>query len=74
MVAIGSGSRYNPWRLPSHKALWRYKNLAIDYYLTQSSGQISIFFYSDKWVIKQMRYEIKPRWYHDWFGTLPNYE
>lgn len=74
MIAIGSVSRYNPWRLPSHKALGRYKNLAIDYYLTQNSGQISIFFYSDKWVIKQMRYEIKPRWYHDWFGTLPKYE
>ncbi|WP_121144721.1 hypothetical protein [Orbus hercynius] len=72
-VSLGSVSRYNPWNLPSKKALHRYHDLNFNYYLTSLSGQISVLFYTDDWRVNSMRGEIKPRWYHDWFGALPNY-
>lgn len=72
-ITLSSVARYNPWKLPSNKALNRYNDLKLTYYLTQESGQIAIYFYQKNWVIERMRYEIKPRWYHDWFGALPIY-
>lgn len=72
-MTLGSVSRYDPWKLPSNKALNRYNDLKLNYSLTQESGQITIYFYPENWVIERMRYEIKPRWYHDWFGALPIY-
>lgn len=72
--ALISTSRYNPWRLPSDKVIARYKDLDIDYYITAKTGQISLIFDNQKWILKTMRSEIKPRWYHDWFGSLPIYE
>lgn len=72
-VSIGSVARYNPWKLPSNKALFRYQDTGLDFVLTSQVGQITISFYNDNWLLKRQRYEIKPRWYHDWFGTLPNY-
>ena len=72
--ALISTSRYNPWKLPSDKVIARYKDLDIDYYITAKTGQISLIFDNQKWILKTMRSEIKPRWYHDWFGSLPIYE
>lgn len=71
-ISIGSISRYNPWKLPAKKVLNRYNELKLDYYLTSYFGQVSILFYPDKLVVNTMRREIKSRWYHDWFGALPN--
>ncbi|OTQ30459.1 DNA internalization-related competence protein ComEC/Rec2 [Gilliamella apicola] len=72
--ALISTSRYNPWKLPSDKVIARYKDLDIDYYITAKTGQISLIFDNQKWILKTIRSEIKPRWYHDWFGSLPIYE
>lgn len=72
-VSLGSVARYNPWQLPAKKTLLRYQDLNLSYHLTAFTGQISIKFYRERWVIETMRSEIKPRWYHDWFGGLPNY-
>jgi competence protein ComEC len=72
--SLASTSRYNPWKLPSNKVMAKYKDLQLDYYVTARTGQISLFFDKQTWKLKTMRGEIKPRWYHDWFGSLPNYE
>jgi competence protein ComEC len=72
--SLASTSRYNPWKLPSNKVIKRYQDLHLDYYVTARTGQISLFFNKHTWKLKTMRGEIKPRWYHDWFGSLPIYE
>ncbi|MCO6524528.1 MAG: DNA internalization-related competence protein ComEC/Rec2 [Candidatus Schmidhempelia sp.] len=70
-VAINSVARYNPWGLPSQKTLVRYQQLHIPLYSTHHLGQITIYFYDDYWQITGYRHQMKPRWYHDWFGSLP---
>ena len=72
--ALTSTSRYNPWHLPANKITDRYKELNINYYVTAKEGQISLFFYPTSWQQKTMRHDLYPRWYHDWFGSLPFYE
>lgn len=72
--ALTSSSRYNPWQLPSNKITARYKELNINYFVTGREGQISLFFYPTSWQQKTLRHDINPRWYHDWFGSLPFYE
>lgn len=69
-LSIGSVSRYNPWKLPSNKALHRYEDLKLKFLLTSKTGQISLLFYQDNWLIQSYRNQIKPRWYHDWFGAF----
>ncbi|MWN89475.1 DNA internalization-related competence protein ComEC/Rec2 [Gilliamella sp. Pra-s65] len=69
-----STSRYNPWKLPSSKVIRKYQDLQLDSYVTAKTGQISLFFDKQTWQLKTMRGEIKPRWYHDWFGSFPIYE
>jgi competence protein ComEC len=69
-VAINSVARYNPWGLPSKKTLVRYQQLQIPLYSTEYLGQITIYFYDDYWHISGYRQQMKPRWYHDWFGSL----
>lgn len=71
-VSLGSVSRYNPWKLPSNKVLQRYQTLNLNYKLTSVTGQISIRFYQNDWFIMGFRTELKPRWYHDWFGSFTN--
>lgn len=71
-LSLGSVSRYNPWKLPSNQVLNRYKNLGLTYYLTEEGGQLSVQIYSNKFLLKTLRKQINPRWYHDWFGALPN--
>ncbi|MWP61670.1 DNA internalization-related competence protein ComEC/Rec2 [Gilliamella sp. Pas-s25] len=74
LKSLASTSRYNPWKLPSNKVIKRYQDLHLDYYVTARTGQISLFFNKHTWKLKTMRDEIKPRWYHDWFGSFPIYE
>ncbi|OCG58410.1 DNA internalization-related competence protein ComEC/Rec2 [Gilliamella sp. Nev5-1] len=74
VVSLVSTSRYNPWKLPSHKVMKKYQDLKLNHYITARTGQISLFFDKQKWSLKTMRKEITPRWYHDWFGSLPIYE
>lgn len=72
-VAINSVARYSPWPLPSDTVMGRYRNRGIPTYTTDFYGQISVSFYKDSWAIAGYRQKIKPRWFHDWFGSLPNY-
>ncbi|MDF7669833.1 DNA internalization-related competence protein ComEC/Rec2 [Orbaceae bacterium ESL0721] len=73
-LSLASTSRYNPWKLPSKKALDHYRKLNLPYYVTANTGQITLFFSDSDWRVVNMRQELKPRWYHQWFGTLANYE
>lgn len=70
-LAINSVARYNPWGLPSKKTLVRYQQLQIPLSSTDHVGQITIYFYDDDWQMTSYRQQMKPRWYHDWFGSLP---
>ncbi|WP_392565666.1 DNA internalization-related competence protein ComEC/Rec2 [Utexia brackfieldae] len=69
-LAINSVARYNPWHLPSPKTIGRYNDLAIPIYSTHQQGQVSFYFFADQWQVVSFRQRIKPRWYHDWFGSL----
>ncbi|OCG07867.1 DNA internalization-related competence protein ComEC/Rec2 [Gilliamella sp. wkB178] len=72
--SFASTSRYNPWKLPSYKVINRYEELHLPYHVTAKSGQMSLFIQQNNWTLKTMRAQINPRWYHDWFGSLPIYE
>lgn len=68
-AALASAARFNQWRLPAEKIRLRYRQEGIPWHDTGRSGQISVRFYDDKWVIKGYREQIMPRWYHQWFGV-----
>ncbi|XBS71078.1 ComEC family protein [Acerihabitans sp. KWT182] len=68
-AALVSAARFNNWRLPAEKIRERYRQEGIPWHDTARSGQISVQFYDDKWVIKGYREHIMPRWYHQWFGV-----
>lgn len=72
-ISLASTSRYNAWHLPSNKVIQRYQDLQLDYRVTAKSGQMSLFFYGNRWELKTIRNEINPKWYHNWIGRLPNY-
>ncbi|OCG01527.1 DNA internalization-related competence protein ComEC/Rec2 [Gilliamella sp. wkB112] len=72
--SFASTSRYNPWKLPAQKVIARYQKLHLPYHVTAKSGQISLLIRQNDWSLKTMRTQITPRWYHDWFGSLPIYE
>ncbi len=67
-LALVSSARYSPWRIPSDKVRNRYKERKITWLNTSETGQITIWFNKEKKLISRYRYEIKPRWYHQWFG------
>ncbi|QIQ21821.1 DNA internalization-related competence protein ComEC/Rec2 [Zophobihabitans entericus] len=71
-IAVNSIPRYNPWHLPSDKVIARYSDKQIPVFSTASAGQISILFTHENWHVNTYRQQIKPRWYHDWFGALTN--
>lgn len=73
-AALASAARFSPWRLPAPLIMERYRQEGIDWRDTARSGQISIHFYNDKWVIKGYREQIMPRWYHQWFGVRADNE
>lgn len=68
-VAIASAARFNVWRLPAEKIKSRYRNNGVIWRDTARSGQLSAFFFNDYWVLKGLREELMPRWYHQWFGV-----
>jgi len=68
-IAIASASRFNVWHLPAKKVKQFYKKNHIPWYDTSHSGQLSVYFFSDFWLIKGLRSELMPRWYHQWFGV-----
>lgn len=68
-AALASAARFSPWRLPAPSIMARYQRQGIPWYDTAHSGQLSVRFYRDKWVIKGYREQIMPRWYHQWFGV-----
>ena len=67
-LALVSSARYSPWRIPSDKVKNRYKERKITWLNTSEVGQVTIWFNKEKRVISRYRFEIKPRWYHQWFG------
>jgi len=68
-IAIASASRFNVWHLPAEKVKQFYKKNHIPWYDTSHSGQLSVYFFNDYWLIKGLRRELMPRWYHQWFGV-----
>lgn len=68
-LALASVARYNPWRLPAAKIIRRYQKLGILWHDTAVSGQLSVWFYPQRWQVKGLREQILPRWYHRWFGV-----
>lgn len=69
---LASVARYNPWGLPSQEVVQRYQLAGYNWYDTAVSGQISIRIRDNHYEILQMREQIVPRWYHQWFGKKPN--
>lgn len=72
-VALASVARYNAWRLPSEKVVKQYRQAGYQWHDTAVTGQLSIRVMQDKVQILQMRDQIQPRWYHQWFGVKPDY-
>lgn len=70
-VAMASLARYNAWKMPSLKVIERYRKAGFRWSDTAVSGQISLRIYPRGYRISEMREEIFPRWYHQWFGVTP---
>ncbi|WP_369788619.1 ComEC family protein [Rouxiella sp. WC2420] len=68
-VAIASAARFNVWRLPAEKIKQRYRKNGVIWRDTARSGQLSAFFFNNHWVVKGLREQLMPRWYHQWFGV-----
>lgn len=68
-VAIASAARFNVWRLPAEKIKHSYRENGVIWRDTSRSGQLSAFFFNDYWVMKGLREQLMPRWYHQWFGV-----
>lgn len=73
-AALASAARFSPWRLPAPVIMDRYRQEGITWHDTARSGQVSIRFYDNDWVIKGYREQIMPRWYHQWFGVQADNE
>ncbi|EKT58428.1 DNA internalization-related competence protein ComEC/Rec2 [Providencia sneebia] len=67
-VVIVSSARYSAWKIPSQKVYSRYKSNNIKWINTAETGQITIWFKKRNSELTRYRNEIKPRWYHLWFG------
>lgn len=67
--AVASVARYNAWRMPAAAVVDRYRQQDYIWYDTAQSGQIHIGIRQGEWQIKGLREQIKPRWYHQWFGV-----
>jgi len=72
-LAMASVARYNPWHLPAKAVVERYFTQGVMWRDTAQSGQISIRIYADGVEVLQLRDQISPRWYHQWFGVKPDY-
>ncbi len=72
-VAIASLARYNAWKMPSPAVINRYRDNGFRWLDTAVSGQITVKIDNNGYQIAQLREEIFPRWYHQWFGVKPDY-
>ncbi|MBT0726954.1 DNA internalization-related competence protein ComEC/Rec2 [Rosenbergiella australiborealis] len=72
-VALASVARYNAWRLPATPIVKRYYDHGIFWMDTAQAGQISIRVRTHQVELLQLRDQISPRWYHQWFGVKPDY-
>ncbi len=70
-VAMASVARYNAWKMPSLKVIERYRHAGFRWSDTAVAGQISLRIYQRQYQLSEMREEIFPRWYHQWFGVKP---
>ena len=68
-AALVSASRYNAWRMPSHKVVQRYRQRGYRWFATPQQGQITVVFSAEGWQIHSLRDQVLPRWYHQWFGA-----
>jgi len=68
-AAIASVARYNAWRMPARTVVRRYQQQGYRWYDTARSGQIRIRIEQGRWQVQGLREQIKPRWYHQWFGV-----
>jgi len=68
-AAFASVARYNAWRMPAQAVVQRYLQQGYMWFDTAQSGQIHISVRQGHWQIKGLREQIKPRWYHQWFGV-----
>ncbi len=68
-LALASLARYNSWKMPSPAVISRYRNAGFLWLDTAVSGQISLRIYKDSYQVLEMREQIFPRWYHQWFGV-----
>ena len=68
-LAMASLARYNSWRMPSAAVVGRYRAAGYRWLDTAVSGQISLRIYKDSYQVLEMREQIFPRWYHQWFGV-----
>ena len=68
-IAIASLARYNAWRMPAKRVLEDYHRAGFNWYDTGQSGQISITIRQGKMAVSSLRHQLKPRWYHQWFGV-----
>lgn len=68
-VSVSSASRFNVWHLPAEKIKQRYRENGTIWRDTAHSGQLSAFFFDKHWLIKGLREQLMPRWYHQWFGV-----
>lgn len=68
-LALASLARYNSWKMPSSAVVGRYHDAGYRWLDTAVSGQISLRIYKDSYQVLEMREQIFPRWYHQWFGV-----
>ncbi|WP_292972267.1 DNA internalization-related competence protein ComEC/Rec2 [Pantoea sp. UBA4549] len=68
-AAVASVARYNAWRMPAQSVVKRYREQGYLWADTARSGQIRIRVSQGRWQMQGLREQIKPRWYHQWFGV-----
>ncbi|NIE69711.1 DNA internalization-related competence protein ComEC/Rec2 [Pantoea sp. Acro-807] len=68
-AAVASVARYNAWRMPARSVVKRYQEQGYHWADTARSGQVRIRVSQGRWQMQGLREQIKPRWYHQWFGV-----
>ena len=68
-AAVASVARYNAWRMPARAVVKRYREQGYRWADTARSGQVRIRISQGRWQMQGLREQIKPRWYHQWFGV-----
>lgn len=68
-AAVASVARYNAWRMPARAVVKRYQEQGYRWADTARSGQVRIRVSQGRWQMQGLREQIKPRWYHQWFGV-----